>query len=71
MRASIGIFERAQGNAVLEGRKEVNQEDVERSIISVLAHRMELKPSKKYLKSMEEFVDEHLKDYIKKKGGGL
>ena len=71
VRASIGIFERAQANAVLNNRKVVNQEDIEKSIVSVLAHRMELKPSKKYLKSTEEFVKESLKDFIKKKGGGL
>jgi Mg-chelatase subunit ChlI len=71
VRASIGIYERAQANAVLNNRKKVSQEDIEKSIVSVLAHRMELKPSKKYLKSAEEFIEENLKDFIKKKGGGL
>lgn len=71
VRANIGIYERAQSNALLEGRKKVSQEDVEKSITSVLAHRMELKPSKKYLKTPEEFIEENLKDFIKKKGGGL
>ncbi len=71
VRASIGIYERAQANSVLDNRKKVIQEDVEKSIKSVLAHRMELKPSKKYLKSTEEFVEENLKEFIKKKGGGL
>ncbi len=58
VRASLGIYERAQANAFLAKRKIVTAEDVAEAIISVLAHRIELKPSVKYLQSNEEFIKE-------------
>ena len=58
VRASIGIYERAQANAFLDKRKSVLPEDVAEAIISVLAHRIELKPSVKYLQSNEDFIKE-------------
>jgi Mg-chelatase subunit ChlI len=58
VRASLGIYERAQANAFLAKRKTVTAEDVAEAIISVLAHRIELKPSVKYLQSNEEFLKE-------------
>ncbi len=58
VRASLGIYERAQANAFLAKRKTVTAEDVADAIISVLAHRIELKPSVKYLQSNEEFIKE-------------
>jgi len=58
VRASIGIYERAQANAFLDKRKTVLPEDVAEAIISVLAHRIELKPSVKYLQSNEDFIKE-------------
>ncbi len=58
VRASLGIYERAQANAFLAKRKNVIAEDVAEAIISVLAHRIELKPSVKYLQTNEEFIKE-------------
>jgi Mg-chelatase subunit ChlI len=58
VRASLGLYERSQSNAFLKGSKEVSFEDIEEAIISVLSHRIELKPSVKYLKSAEEYVEE-------------
>lgn len=58
VRASIGIYERAQANAFLDGRKDVNAKDISDALISVLAHRIELKPSVKYLQTNEEFLEE-------------
>ena len=58
VRASLGIYERAQSNAFLAKRKTVIAEDVAEAIISVLAHRIELKPSVKYLQTNEEFIKE-------------
>jgi Mg-chelatase subunit ChlI len=58
VRASLGIYERAQANAFLAKRKTVTSEDLAEALISVLAHRIELKPSVKYLQTNEEFIKE-------------
>lgn len=58
VRASLGIYERAQANAFLAKRKIVSPEDLSEALISVLAHRIELKPSVKYLQTNEEFIKE-------------
>jgi MoxR-like ATPase len=58
VRASLGIYERAQANAFLAKRKTVTAKDIAEAIISVLAHRIELKPSVKYLQTNEEFIKE-------------
>lgn len=63
VRASLGIFERAQANCLLGKRKTVSYGDVEESIISVLAHRIRLKPSVKYLKPIKEFLRESFKKF--------
>ncbi len=70
VRASMGLYERAQSNAVLKGKKEADHEDVEEAIISVLSHRIKLKPSIQYLKSPEDFVKEELKRFRKEKAKG-
>jgi len=57
VRATLGLFERSQANAVLAGRKKVQLEDVKSAIISVLSHRIRLKPSVKYLQSPVEYVE--------------
>ncbi len=64
VRASIGLYERACANAVLRGRKDVLDEDVTDAIVSVLAHRIELKPSIRYLKTPEAFLREEMKSYF-------
>jgi len=58
VRASIGLYERAQSNALLKGRKNVSFEDIKDVVISVLSHRIRLKPSVRYLQSVEEYVKE-------------
>ncbi|MBS3147670.1 AAA family ATPase [Candidatus Woesearchaeota archaeon] len=58
VRATIGIYERAQANAFLAKNKTVTGQDLADALISVLAHRLELKPSVKYLQSNEEFIKE-------------
>lgn len=58
VRASLGIYERAQANAFLAKRKAVTSEDLAEALISVLAHRIELKPSVRYLQTNEEFIKE-------------
>ncbi|HLF54361.1 MAG TPA: AAA family ATPase, partial [Candidatus Nanoarchaeia archaeon] len=63
VRASLGIYERAQANAFLAKRKEVNAEDIAEAIISVLAHRIELKPSVKYLQTNEDFIKQQFAQF--------
>jgi len=56
VRASLGLYERSQANALLRGRKSVSFEDIKDAVISVLAHRIRLKPSIKYLQSPEDYI---------------
>ena len=63
VRASLGIYERAQSNAYLDGRSVVMQEDVQDALISVLSHRVRLKPSLKYLKSTTDYLREQFTDF--------
>ncbi len=74
VRASIGIYERAQANALLRGSKLVEFEDIEASINSVLAHRIRLKPSTRYMTTELEYITEKFQTVYKrfsteKKGG--
>ncbi len=63
VRATIGLYERAQANAILRGHKEVTLADLTAAIPSVLAHRMSLKPSIKFLTTPESFVDEEFRKF--------
>ena len=56
VRASIGLYERSQSNALLYRRKSVNFDDIKEAVISVLAHRIRLKPSIRYLQSPEDYI---------------
>ena len=72
VRASLGLYERAQANAILNGHKTVSYEDLREAINSVIAHRISLKPSKKFLQTAEDFVSKEFVDYTEKhKLGGL
>ena len=63
VRASIGLYERAQSNAFLDKRKNVSPKDLQEAIVSVISHRIELKPSSKYLQKPEELVREAFKKF--------
>lgn len=63
VRATIGLYERAQANALLRGHKDVTLADLTAAVPSVLAHRMSLKPSIKFLTSPESFVDEEFRKF--------
>ncbi|PIN85877.1 AAA family ATPase [Candidatus Woesearchaeota archaeon CG10_big_fil_rev_8_21_14_0_10_44_13] len=65
VRATLGLYERAQSNALLKGKKKVDFDDAKEAIISVLAHRIKLRPSIQYLKSPEEFVKEELERFMR------
>ncbi|MFT4312471.1 MAG: AAA family ATPase [Candidatus Woesearchaeota archaeon] len=56
VRASLGLYERAQANALLNGNKEVTVYDIQQAIPSVITHRIELKPSLKYSTSLDKYV---------------
>jgi Mg-chelatase subunit ChlI len=78
VRASIGLYERAQSNALVKGSKKVAFDDIKEAVISVLAHRIRLKPSIKYLESPQEYITERFEKELlgeefetKEKGGGL
>ena len=64
VRASIGLYERAQSNALVKGKKEVSFEDIKEAVISVLSHRIRLKPSVKYLQTPKEYVEEKFKEIV-------
>jgi len=61
VRATIGLYERSQAHALLEGRKTVQLEDIKKSIVSVLSHRISLKPSVKYIESPAEYIEKQFK----------
>jgi Mg-chelatase subunit ChlI len=68
VRASIGLYERAQSNALINGRSKVTLKDVQEVIVSVLSHRLSLKPSVKFLKSPEDFVKEEFEKFLSQTG---
>ncbi len=63
VRASLGLYERAQANAHLGGRKTVEAQDVLDALLSVLSHRIELRPAVKYLQTPEQFLAERWKRF--------
>lgn len=63
VRASIGLYERAQSNALLSNRKEVNVEDVLEAFNSVVAHRIRLKPSIRYIMNSKDFLNKEFSKF--------
>ena len=68
VRASLGLYERGQSMALLRGKKKVDMEDLKAIMHSVIAHRIKMKPSVKYLKKVDEFVQEAFDAFQKVKG---
>jgi magnesium chelatase subunit I len=68
VRASIGLYERAQTNALVNGRDKVTLKDVSEVIVSVLSHRICLKASIKYLKKPEDFIEEEYEKFLSEMG---
>lgn len=71
VRATLALYERSQSTALLAGRKDVTFDDVRSVLVSVLAHRIELKPSLRYLRSPEEFVREKFAAFAEKHAKSL
>lgn len=63
VRATLGLYERAQSNAMLKGKKTVTVDDVRDVMKSVLAHRIKLKPSIKYLQDPSDYLDKELQKF--------
>lgn len=68
VRATMGLYERGQTHAMLKGRQEVAWEDVQAVLVSVLSHRIKLRPSAEYLQTPQDFLEKELKDYNDKYG---
>ncbi len=65
VRASIGVVDRANAHAALAGRDRTTVEDIAAVLASVLAHRMSLKPSIKYLEEPDEFLRKQFESYAR------
>jgi len=63
VRATLGLYERSQANAMIEKKKQVELGHVKDAIISVLSHRIRLKPSVKYLENPIDFVKKLFAQY--------
>ena len=74
VRASLGLYERAQSNCLLDGRKKVNFKDIKDAVVSVVSHRIKLKPSVKYIENPKNFIvkefSKHLDEHEEKGGDG-
>ena len=73
VRASIGLIDRSIALASLRGVNEVSMEEVGACLTSVLAHRISLKPSVKYLEQPEKYALKQFQTYVREHedGGGL
>ncbi|MBI4453978.1 ATP-binding protein [Candidatus Woesearchaeota archaeon] len=69
VRATLGLYERAQANAKIKGNKIVSFEDIKEAIFSVISHRIKLKPSIKYLQDPTKFIDEEFKKFLEENPG--
>ena len=66
VRATLGLYERAQANALVAGRGKVNFDDIQKAVVSVLSHRISLKPSVKYLQEPKEFIRDEFSKFSEK-----
>jgi len=64
VRAALGLYERSQSNAIISKRKKVNLNDVRDAMLSVLAHRISLKPSIKYNMSPTELLKQEFDTFL-------
>lgn len=68
VRASIGLYERSQANALIENKRMVTFQNFNEAVMSVISHRIKLKPSKKYLQSPQEYLEEKFKTFADNAG---
>lgn len=67
VRATLGLYERGQAEAMLNKHAEVEYLDVQSIMESVLAHRIRLKPSADILLTPKEFLKKEVSKYNEKK----
>jgi len=60
VRASIGLFERAQSNALLDSRRDACMNDVTDAALSVLSYKIKLSPKYKHTTTPEQVVNDLL-----------
>lgn len=68
VRASIGLYERSQSIAKLNNHNQVRTSDIAEAMVSVLAHRIKLKPSIAYLKQPTTFLREEFSTFCDRNG---
>jgi len=68
VRATLGLYERSQAHASLEGKEHVFIEDIVAVVVSVLAHRIQLKPSVKYAQSPTDVLKQAFDDFLEEMG---
>jgi Mg-chelatase subunit ChlI len=71
VRASIGLYERSQAVAQINGRSKVSPFDILEALPSVLAHRVRLKPSVSYTTTTEKFLTEQFAQFCEEAGISL
>ncbi|MGV8140966.1 MAG: AAA family ATPase [Candidatus Woesearchaeota archaeon] len=69
VRASLGIYERAQAITYLSKDKIVTSEHIKEVMLSILSHRIKLKPSIKYLETPEKYIEEEFQKFKGRKSG--
>jgi len=65
VRATLGLYERAQANTLVDKAKKVTLKDVKDAVISVLSHRISLKPSVKYIQDPRDFIKKKFEEFLK------
>ncbi len=68
VRTSIGIYEKAQALALIDNKTEVELQHIYEALLSVLPHRIRLKPSVKLEMSEREFVSKSWESFLRGKG---
>ncbi len=71
VRATLGLYERSQANAIIDGRNKINYADVKDSVLSVLSHRISLKPSVKYTMGPSELIQDAFSSFMRSEGKDL
>ncbi len=69
VRASLGIYERAQAMAYLSKERTVTNEHIKEVMLSVISHRIKLKPSIKYLESPEKYLEDEFNKFKNSRSG--
>ena len=67
VRATLGLYDRAQTHALVDNKQRVGIEDLQAVVVSVLAHRIGLKPSAKYLQNTEEYISREFERFARER----